>query len=149
MVGKKNLLIVNLIVSLILFFVLNYFAGYFLHFVFWLLDTIGQSLASLTVTAIDLLLVSLIPIWSYLFYRKIPAISIREIIIYNSVYALILSVIVLTAFILVGFFVENENPLLPENIVVLPFNFFLTIVILFGLGVATFVIARIFKSRIA
>lgn len=131
-ISLKKLWIYNIAVSVILLVTLILFR-------YNLVVTLGNFLVSVhkpmsfQITIIDLVLVSFIPVWALLLYRRKENISIKTIILCNGMILLSLTIVIILAFIYCDRYVPSPSPLSPDYVVLTPFPFFWTLILFLGI----------------
>ncbi len=130
--NRKRIMIINISVSVVIAILL--FSNSNLHFALvGLLNLTGKYFSSISTNPLDVLIIAGIPVWTYPLYRKNQSLTIKKIILVNSIAVLILFCTCITAFILLSLFSKPVSPFFPYDVIIMPFPFFPTIVLLAGM----------------
>ncbi len=130
--NRSKLLVINISISVLVFVLLFTFWSKISHQLFTFLIFINRPLTSLTINPLDLIILSFIPIWTYPLYSKVKVLSTKYIILINLVALLILMLTCVIAFVLIAIFVKSNSPFVYYNAVIMPFDFFPTVVLITG-----------------
>ncbi len=141
---SKKILAVNFTVSFITFVIIFMFKEYILQTLFNFLFAINKPLSSLTINPLDIMILSFIPVWVYPIYSKNKNISIRQITLTNLSALLLIILACVIAFIAIDIFVKPYTVLIPDYVVIMPFSFFLTLVLISGMSL-TFAVFFLLK----
>ncbi|HXC04505.1 MAG TPA: hypothetical protein VNZ86_07110, partial [Bacteroidia bacterium] len=119
-------------VSLLLFLLLGIFADSSVKALGRFLMRMDRPMADLSYTLFDSLIIAFIPVWSCFSYYKDKGITWKRILKANLFTLLSVFFTCIAAFEFIAHCVKSASPWIPSYVVIIPFPFFWTMVLLIG-----------------
>jgi hypothetical protein len=132
-ISRQKVWLINISVSAVAAFLLIYFSRDMIISLNNFLLSINRPLAATSFNIIDVLIIGLIPVWSYFQYSSKAIITVEDIVFANLITLFSIVVMCIITFILCAKFVPPIFPWMPGYFVYTPFtSFFWTMIFAAG-----------------